>query len=81
MASSVGFSEARKHLGERLDRVERGEEIVTARDGRAVGKLVPVAAEPKLERRIGGQNLLGVSYIAPDFDEPMSEEELKEWGY
>ncbi len=75
MASSVGFSEAR-------ERVERGEEIVIERDGRAVSKLVPVAAaEPKLERRIGGQNLLGVSYIAPDFDEPMSEEELKEWGY
>jgi antitoxin (DNA-binding transcriptional repressor) of toxin-antitoxin stability system len=58
MASSVGFSEAR----ERLDRVERGEEIVIERDGRAVSKLVPVAASsPKLERRIGGQNLLGVT--------------------
>ena len=82
MASSVGFSEARERLGELLDRVERGEEIVIERDGRAVSKLVPVApVEPRLERRIGGQNLLGVTYIAPDFDAPMSEEELKEWGY
>jgi prevent-host-death family protein len=55
MASSVGFSEARERLGELLDRVERGEEIVIERDGRAVSKLVPVAAaEPKLERRIAG---------------------------
>jgi prevent-host-death family protein len=72
MASSVGFGEAQERLGELLDRVERGEEIVIERDGRAVSKLVPVAAEPKRERRIGGQNLLGVSYIAPDFDAPMS---------
>ena len=83
MASSVGFGEAQANLGELLDRVERGEEIVIERDGRAVSRLVPVVAEekPKLGRRVGGQNLLGVTYIAPDFDEPMSEEELKEWGY
>jgi prevent-host-death family protein len=81
MASSVGLREAQEHLGELLDRVERGEEIVIERDGRAVSKLVPVApAEPKRERRIGGQNLLGVTYIAPDFDAPMSEEELTPVG-
>jgi antitoxin (DNA-binding transcriptional repressor) of toxin-antitoxin stability system len=79
MASSVGFSEAWERLGELLDRVEHGEEIVIERDGRAMSKLVPVA-EPKLERRIGGQNLLGVSYIAPGFDEPMSLEEAAPVG-
>jgi prevent-host-death family protein len=73
MASSVAMNEAQKHLPELLDRVERGEEIVIERDGRAVSRLVPVAApEPKRERRVGGQNLLGVTYIAPDFDAPMS---------
>ena len=82
MASSVAMNEAQKHLPELLDRVERGEEIVIERDGRAVGKLVPVAAaEPTTGKRVFGQNLLGITYIAPDFDEPMSEEELKEWGY
>ncbi|HWZ50299.1 MAG TPA: hypothetical protein VNW54_02430 [Granulicella sp.] len=82
MASSVAMNEAQKHLPELLVRVERGEEIVIERDGRAVSKLVPGAAvDPRRERRVGGQNLLGVAYIAPDSDEPMSEEELKEWGY
>jgi prevent-host-death family protein len=76
MASSVGLREAQEHLGELLDRVERGEEIVIERDGRAVSKLVPVAAEePKRERRVFGQNLLGITYIAPDFDAPIGLDE------
>jgi prevent-host-death family protein len=78
MASSVGFSEAQEHLGELLDRVERGEEIVIERDGRAVSKLVPVAiagereangvgVQNPLGRRKFGDNFLGITYIAPDF--------------
>jgi len=82
MASSVALSEAQAHLPELLDRVERGEEIVIEREGRAVAKVVAVAQKmPSKEPRVGGQNLLGVTYISPDFDDPMSEEELKEWGY
>jgi antitoxin (DNA-binding transcriptional repressor) of toxin-antitoxin stability system len=86
MASSVALSEAQARLEELLeellDRAEGGEEIVIERKGRAGMRLVPVADEnPKNGRRIGGQNLLGITYIAPDFDAPMSEEELKEWGY
>ena len=72
MASSVALSEAQEHLGELLDRAERGEEIVIERQGRPAMKLVPVSAkEPTAARRIGGQNLLGITYIAPDFDAPM----------
>ncbi|MCU1323613.1 MAG: prevent-host-death family protein [Acidobacteriaceae bacterium] len=83
MASSVALNEAQAHLGDLLDRVERGEEIVIEREGHPGMKLVPVATQnpPSAGRRIGGQNLLGITYIAPDFDAPMTDEELKEWGY
>jgi prevent-host-death family protein len=82
MASSIALSEAQAHLPELMDRVERGEEIVIEREGRAGAKLVPLVAEPKpKDRRVGGQNLLGITYMAPDLWDPMSEEELKEWGY
>jgi prevent-host-death family protein len=78
MASSVGLREAQEHLGELLDRVERGEEIVIERDGRAVSKLVPVAPSEEREandgalkqksgRRRFGDNFLGITYIPPDF--------------
>jgi prevent-host-death family protein len=81
MASSIALSEAQAHLPELMDRVERGEEIVIEREGRAGAKLVPLVAEVKPKERIFGQNLLGVTYMAPDLFDPMTEEELKEWGY
>jgi prevent-host-death family protein len=81
MASSVALSEAQEHLAELLIRAEGGEEIQIEREGRPTMKIVPVAAETQAaSKRIFGQNFLGITYIAPDFDDPMSEEELKEWG-
>ena len=81
MASFVALQEAQEKLAELIDRAVGGEEIVIERDGKAAAKLIAVpAAEPSKARRIGGQNLLGITYIAPDFDAPMSEEELKDWA-
>lgn len=39
--SEVGAFEAKNTLGNLLDRVERGEEIVITRHGKAVARLVP----------------------------------------
>ena len=41
--SEIGAFEAKTHLSELLDRVEAGEELVIARHGRPVARLVPVA--------------------------------------
>ena len=43
---SVGTFEAKTHLSALLEEVERGEEIVITRHGKAVARLVPVAAAP-----------------------------------
>lgn len=40
--SSVGAFEAKTHLGELLDRVERGEEVLITRRGKPVARLCPV---------------------------------------
>jgi prevent-host-death family protein len=42
-SSEIGAFEAKNSLGSLLDRVERGEEIVITRHGRAVARLVPNA--------------------------------------
>jgi len=42
----VGAFEAKNTLGTLLDRVERGEEIVITRHGRAVARLVPNTRSP-----------------------------------
>ena len=41
--SQFGAFEAKTHLSELLDRVELGEELVIARRGRPVARLVPIA--------------------------------------
>ena len=42
--SSVGAYEAKTHLPQLLDRVQRGETIVITRHGKPVAKLVPTSA-------------------------------------
>ena len=83
MASSIALSEAQANLPALLDRAESGEEIVISREGKPAMRLVPVpnGETPVPAKRVFGQNLLGITYIAPDFDAPMTDEELKEWGY
>jgi prevent-host-death family protein len=71
MDSIVNVHEAKTHLSELLRRVEGGEEIVVARAGKPVARLVPAAATPR--RRVGGQ-LKGQVWISPDFDDPLPPE-------
>ena len=82
MASFVAMREAQEKLPELLDRTANGEEIVIERDGKAAAKLVPVPAETSAAaKRVFGQNFLGITYVDPNWDAPMSDEELKNWGY
>jgi prevent-host-death family protein len=81
MASFVALQEAQEKLAELIDRAKSGEEIVIEQDGQPTVKLVPVASEtPAQAKRVFGQNFLGVTYVDPNWDAPMSEEELKEWA-
>jgi prevent-host-death family protein len=58
--------EAKTTFSKLVERAELGEEVVIARAGKPVVKLVPY--EPSKRRREGGQ-LKGQLWIAPDFDE------------
>jgi prevent-host-death family protein len=65
--ASVNIHAAKTHLSRLVERVEAGEEIVIARAGRPVARLVPYRAvrEP---RRPGLWN--GRVRLRPDFDAP-----------
>ncbi len=76
----VNIYEAKTHLSSLVERAANGEEIVIAKAGAPMAKLVPMPLEPLKEPRKFGQNLLGITYMAPDWDAPMSEEELADWG-
>ena len=54
----IGASEAKNKLAALLDRVERGEEIVITRRGKAVARLVPnVGAIDQVQWREAGERI------------------------
>ena len=69
----VSVHEAKTHLSRLLRRVESGEEIVIARGGKPVAKLVPAVA-PRV-REMGFDR----SIVVPDdFNAPLDEETFEE---
>lgn len=77
-AKQVNVHRAKTDLSRLLAEVEKGAEIVIARDGTPVAKLVPFPKPGERRLRVG--NWKGRIRIAPDFDAPLTEAELKDWG-
>lgn len=75
MTEIVNMHQAKTSLSRLVEKALAGEEVVIARNGEPLVRLVPVVKkqEPRVPGRMKGQ-----IQIAPDFDE-MSEEELKDW--
>jgi prevent-host-death family protein len=71
MAESVNVYEAKTHLSQLIDRAAAGEEIVIARAGRPVARLVPLADSPSRRRSPGAWR--GRVRIGDGFDELPAE--------
>jgi prevent-host-death family protein len=78
-SSQVNLYEAKTRLSSLVDRAANGEEIVIAKAGKPMAKLVSLA-QPVEEPRQPGGNFLGVTYIADDFDAPLPDEVLRDFG-
>jgi prevent-host-death family protein len=65
--AQIGMHEAKTKLSQLVERVQAGEEIVIARNGKPVARLVPVASTNSLAAVHGA--LRGQVHIADDFDE------------
>ncbi|WP_029288422.1 type II toxin-antitoxin system Phd/YefM family antitoxin [Cellulomonas sp. HZM] len=71
--TTVNVQEAKTRLSELLARVERGEEVVVARAGSPVARLVPI--DTSWRRPFGG-----LEFEVPDsFSEPLPDDELAAW--
>ena len=69
---TINVYEAKTQLSRLLERVEAGEEIVIARSGRPVARLVPVA--PRRSRTPGGW--AGRWQLAKDWDSAAFNQEI-----
>lgn len=73
--SKFNVHDAKTHLSRLLQQVEDGEEVIIARAGKPVARLVPMDAVLVRERVLGGDE--GKVTIAPDFDDPLPEDYLQ----
>ncbi len=71
MAKTVNVHEAKTRLSRLFEEVRQGEEVVIAKAGKPVARLVAVTEEPK--RRQPG-SVKGQIRIAEDFDAPLPED-------
>jgi prevent-host-death family protein len=67
----VNISEAKTHFSKILDRVMNGEEIIIAKAGTPVARLLPIQGKPA--QRVPG-SAAGKIWISPDFNAPLMVE-------
>lgn len=72
----VNMHDAKTHFSKLVDAVVKGQEIIIATSGKPVAKLIPI--EKKKKRKFGV--LKGKIKISRDFDAPLPEDVLKEFG-
>ena len=71
--TSYNVHEAKTHLSRLLEKVAAGEEVVIAKAGVPVARLI--AVRPAATRELGFER--GRVFIADDFDAPLPDDELK----
>lgn len=68
---TVNIHQAKTHLSKLIERIAQGEEIIIAKAGKPVARLVPYSA--RRAPRVGCQ-WKGLVRIRKDFDEPLPPE-------
>lgn len=75
----VNLYEAKTQLSNLVDRASKGEEIVIAKAGKPMARLVAPMNAIELQRT-PGKNFMGITFIAEDFDAPLPEDVLQDFG-
>ena len=70
----VNIHDAKTHLSRLVERAEHGEEIVIARAGKPVAKLVPLDSSDLRPREPG--SMQGQFVVPDDFDDPLPDDLL-----
>jgi prevent-host-death family protein len=76
MATTVNMHEAKTHLSRLVERACLGEEVIIAKAGRPVARIVPIATERRA-RKPG--SAVGRARLTPDFHQPLADDLLEEF--
>jgi prevent-host-death family protein len=71
MGKQINLYEAKSHLSELVERAAEGEEIVIAKAGKPMARLVALARQKNRISETFGKNVMGITYIAPDFEDDL----------
>ena len=71
----VNVHHAKTHLSKLISAAESGEEVIIARNGKPVVKLVLVEPKRKSRKDIVGSGI-GKIWMSPDFDSPETKTEI-----
>ena len=75
--AQVNLYEAKTQLSRLVERAAAGEEIIIAKGGRPLARLVPLAARTA-PRQLG--LLAGQVWVGPDFDDPLPDDIAEAFG-
>jgi prevent-host-death family protein len=73
--TEVNIHEAKTHLSRLVERVQQGEEVIIAKAGRPIAKLVKI--EPTSKRVLGSAT--GTIKFTPGWEAPLTDEEMEEF--
>ena len=73
----INIHQAKTQLSKLVEEAAQGEEIIIAKAGKPIARLVALDQPSSMPRKPGA--LKGKILISDNFDEPMSQEELAEW--
>jgi len=78
MTITENIYEAKTHFSRLIERALAGDEVIIAKAGKPVVCLVPYRAKRPSRRTPG--SAAGEFHMADDFDAPLSEADLQDWG-
>jgi len=70
----VNIHDAKTHFSKYIEQVLKGDEVIIAKGGKPIIRLIPYSEEPQI--RHGGQ-FKGLIQMSDDFDAPLPETFLK----
>lgn len=80
MPKQVNLYEAKTQLSSLVEQAAKGEEIIIAKAGKPMVRLVPAEQRNPQPRRTSGQNLLGITFKTRDWEKDIPLDYFQDEG-